>query len=108
MNYTKLGKRIREARFRKHLTQNELAELINYSEKHVGNVETAKTKPSLEFVVKVANVLEVSLDDLLFDSLDNKEYLKRPEYKKLLEDYTPEKLNQLIKVADRIADIVKF
>lgn len=106
MDYVSLGQRIREARRLRGLTQTKLAEMTDYSEKHIGNVEKYKTKPSMECVVRIANALEAPIEDLLFESLNSKEYLKKPEYKRLLDEYSADELDMLVKMTDRIADIV--
>lgn len=70
MDYVKLGKRIKYARIKKELTQAELAEALGYSIQHISHVENGVTKMSVDFIVSLANVLEVSLDELFSDSLE--------------------------------------
>lgn len=70
MDYEKLGKRIRYARMRNGLTQAELAEALGYSIQHISHVENGVTKMSVDFIVSLAKVLEVSLDELFSDSLE--------------------------------------
>lgn len=70
MDYRRLGSRVREARKDKGYTQNELAELTGYSIQHISHVETGKTKLSVDFLVALANELEISTDRLLMDSLE--------------------------------------
>lgn len=69
MIYKMLGTRVREVRKNKGYTQSELAEMIEYSVQHISHVETGSTKLSVELLVCIANALEVSLDELLRDSL---------------------------------------
>lgn len=69
MDYIELGKRIRKYRKAANLTQRELAEIIDCSDGHIGQIERAVGIPSLEIVVKIANALKVSLDQLMIDSL---------------------------------------
>lgn len=73
MNYKELGKRIRKYRRAAKLTQRELAELIDCSDGHIGHIERAVGIPSLETVVKIANALQVSLDQLVLGSLEEPE-----------------------------------
>ena len=70
MDYEMLGVRIREARKSRGYTQSELAELTEYSVQHISHVETGNTKLSVELLICIANALDVSLDELLIDSLD--------------------------------------
>ena len=67
-----MGKRIRKQRKLKKYTLEQLAEKLDCSTTFIGQIERAKGKPSLETVVKIANVLEVSVDSLLFEDLNSK------------------------------------
>ncbi|MER5638399.1 helix-turn-helix transcriptional regulator [Kitasatospora sp. NPDC002227] len=49
---------LRSSRDQKGLTQAQLADLMNYSETHVSNVETTKSRPDLKFVEKADEILE--------------------------------------------------
>lgn len=71
MNYELLGRRIREKRKEKKYTLEQLAEKLDVSTTFIGQIERAKGIPSLETFVKIANVLEVSTDSLLFGDLNN-------------------------------------
>ena len=73
MDYEKLGKRIQMYRRMANLTQMKLAEAVECSDGHIGQIERGKGIPSLDVVVKIANVLKVSLDQLLVDSLEEPE-----------------------------------
>ena len=69
INYILLGQRIRAFRTKKGITQMELAERIDRSAAYMSYVETAYKFCSLDTLVRVANELNVSTDDLLIDSL---------------------------------------
>lgn len=69
IDYHKLGDRIKQYRKMRGLSQEELAEITNSSKNHIGYVETAKRSVSLVMLVRIANALNVSVEDLLFDSL---------------------------------------
>lgn len=73
MDYEMLGKRIRMYRRTANLTQMELSERVECSDGHIGQIERGKGIPSLDVVVKIANVLKVSLDQLMVDSLEQPE-----------------------------------
>lgn len=72
MNYELLGKHIRQQRKAKKYTLEQLAEKLNVSTTFIGQIERAKGIPSFETLVKIANVLEVSTDSLLFGDLNSK------------------------------------
>ena len=71
MDYVDLGRRIRKQRTQRGWTQEALAERINVSTSFVGHVERGTRKASLETLVAMANVLDVSLDYLLSGSMNS-------------------------------------
>ena len=64
-----MGKRIKAARQKAGLTQEKLAEIIDVSVVHISNMESGTGNPSLNTLVNIANVLGVSTDELLCDSV---------------------------------------
>ena len=51
------------------MSQEDLADRVSTTHKHISNIETAVKGPSLEMLVLIANALDVSADDLLTDNL---------------------------------------
>ena len=49
----------------------QLAEKLDVSTTFIGQIERAKGIPSLETLIKIANVLEISTDSLLFGDLNS-------------------------------------
>jgi transcriptional regulator with XRE-family HTH domain len=70
VDYVKIGRRIRETRVKKGWQQSELAHRANLTASHMSHIETAQTKLALPTLVKIANALSVSVDDLLCDNLE--------------------------------------
>ena len=60
-----LAKRIKDLRIKKDLTQEELGKLINVTKVSISCYENATRLPSLESIVALADIFEVSLDDLV-------------------------------------------
>jgi len=69
VDYEKVGKRIRSARKTKNLTQDDLAEKTNISSKFVSSIEQNRSKPSVDTLIDICNVLEVTTDYVLLDSV---------------------------------------
>ena len=65
IDYDAIGLRIKIARIKAKITQESLAKQIALSPTHVSNIETGNTKLSLPTMINIANVLAVSVDDLL-------------------------------------------
>ena len=55
MDYKMLGKRLKEIRKMRNMSQQDLSYEIEYSIPHISHVENGSTKASLDFVVKAAN-----------------------------------------------------
>lgn len=58
------GERLKEIRTEKHLTQADIAKLLNVSGNTIYAWETDKQEPSMATLLKLSEVLEVSLDYL--------------------------------------------
>ena len=69
LDYKEIGKRVKIARIRADLTQEALAEKAGLSITHMSNIENGHSKLSLPMAVALANVLSVSVDEFLCDSV---------------------------------------
>ena len=65
MDFKVLGKNIRKYRRLAEITQEQLAEFCDCSHSHLGAIEQGKVNVSVELLVKIANVLRVTADQLL-------------------------------------------
>ena len=64
MNIT--GKNIRRQRTKKGLTQDQLAERLNVTRQAISNWETGKTQPDIETVTRLAEIFEISVEELIY------------------------------------------
>lgn len=64
-DYAAMGRRVRERRCDRQMTQEKLAERTGISTSFVGHIERGEKKPSIETIVTLSNVLDNSLDYLL-------------------------------------------
>ena len=71
MEYSMVGKRIKEYRLANKMTQVMLAEKTGLSEMTIYSYETGKRLPALEPLVLLSNALNVSTDALLCDYVEN-------------------------------------
>jgi len=96
---------IKRLRKQKGWAQTELAEQIRSHLSHVNRIETGKYKPSVDVLVKLADVFDVSLDALVRDSdvdlkevtVEDKDLAQRI---KLIESLEPEDRHALFRVID--------
>jgi transcriptional regulator with XRE-family HTH domain len=69
MNQAAIGARIREARLKKKLTQEQLAEKADIGFYYVGEIERGVKLPSLTVFIQIVEALGVTADSLLKDEL---------------------------------------
>jgi transcriptional regulator with XRE-family HTH domain len=62
-----MGDRLRAARRRRHLSLRDLAGRLGLSPSLISQVETGRANPSVSTLYAIANELDVSLDELLFN-----------------------------------------
>ena len=73
MDLSAIGSRIKVARERKHLTQEDLAAIVDLSPTHISVIERGVKPPKLATLVAIANALDVSADTLLQDVVERSE-----------------------------------
>lgn len=80
MEQVKIGKFIQEMRKAQSLTQRELAEKLNISDKTVSKWETGNGLPEVGLMLPLCEVLGISVNELLSgERLDEKQYFKKAE-----------------------------
>ena len=67
--------KIRELRQQEQLTQKEVADKIYNVQRNVSNWENGTSEPDCESLVKLANLFDVSLDELFNRDYDDNEYM---------------------------------
>ena len=97
VDYIELGKRIKKIRKSKGITQEQLAENIGLSTQYISNLETAKSKGSLETIVKIANIFEVSVDELLCDSVKKSRDFQLNDITMEMRDCTNKEMKMILK-----------
>ncbi len=61
-----VGKNIKKFRESKNMTQEDVAEKLNVTRQAVSSWETEKTQPDVETLQKLAQVLEISVEELIY------------------------------------------
>ena len=107
VDYKDMGKRIREIRESKHMTQAALSELAGIEPSNLSHIERAATKVSLPTLINIANALEVSLDELVCGSLIKSEHIAVRQLNELLSDCTPDELQAVIEMVKVMKKIMR-
>lgn len=99
IDYKAIGIRIKIARIKREITQDQVASVTGLSNPHISNVETGNTKLSLPTLIKIANALLVSVDDLLCDNVIHSKAVFEKELSELLEDCTKNETCAILEIA---------
>ena len=103
MNLKAVGIRIKEAREAKHLTQQQLAEIVGLSSTHISVIERGVKAPKLETFVEIANALGVTSDFLLLDVLDNSLQIAATELSEQIKRLSPKEQQKILKAVSILA-----
>lgn len=80
MNQEKIGKFIANSRKEKNMTQRELAEKLNVTDRAVSNWENGKNMPDLSMFKPICDCLDIAINDLLSgENIDEKSYRNKFE-----------------------------
>lgn len=93
----KLGARIKSLRIDKKLSQEQLGELSGTIAKHISNIENGSRVPSLDMLISISNALNVSADDIVYDSLTNPNSMVGNEIQEILLDCNHDEKEMLIR-----------
>lgn len=74
LNFKKIGQKIRERRQALGITQEFIANQLDVNPSHISNIECGRANPSLTALVKIANILQCSVDCFLCE-----EYTYQPD-----------------------------
>ena len=99
LDFAFIGKRIREVRSNKHLTQEYLAETTGVNVSHISNIELNKVKVSLTLLVQICNALDVSMDYLLENEYYNPTSALETELLNTIKDLSKDKQETLLRIA---------
>lgn len=71
MDFYSGGQRLKSLRKDSGLTQAALAEKVGLTTNYYGDIERGKKIPQMDTMVRIANALDASLDDILADQLNH-------------------------------------
>jgi transcriptional regulator with XRE-family HTH domain len=98
MDLKKIGNFFKELRREKNLTQQELAEKFNVSNRTVSRWETGSNMPDLDIIIEMSYFYEVDISELLDGERKNEKMDKKTEETVLkVADYTAEDKEKLLK-----------
>lgn len=107
LDYKGIGKRIKIARIKAGLSQEQLAELINLSTGHTSNIETGSTRVSLKTIISIANALHVSADELLADNVVYSTSVIHNDIQQLLSDCDEYEIHAIARIIEAAKDALR-
>ena len=93
-----IGLRIRQARKEKHLSQAELADLMNISIPYISELETGKANFSIDTLIKLTEALQISADWLIQSNTPAVHAIFDNEISELLSDCSTSQKQAIIKL----------
>lgn len=73
MNLKEMGRKIKEQRNYKGMTQEQLSEAVNITPAYLSGIERGNKIASIKIMLAIANALEMSLDFMLLDDIEKLE-----------------------------------
>lgn len=104
MDAKAVGQRIKAAREKKNMTQEDLAARIDISPTYVSVIERGTKIPRVDTFVSIANVLGVSADELLVDVVDRASVGVASELSAAIEALPHEEKMRVLKVVSALID----
>ncbi len=106
-----LGKRLRNIRVKKHMTLELLGQKAGVTADYIGQIERGVRQGSTEILVKISNALEISIEDILVDSLlfTNAEGKSKHEddFSYILLDCSEKESKIIVKNAENLKSLMK-
>ena len=87
------------------MKQEELAEQVDCTGSHIGQIERGRGVPSLEMVVKIANALHVTVDQLLLDYTEYPELVYLREAERRLQGFSTQ---EKVLACEMISDLLEI
>lgn len=95
LDYEAIGKRVRNEREKKGMSQMRLAELSDLSVNTLSHIECGNTKFSLPSIIAIVNALGITVDCLLMDVVDNSLIQFKRELVEILDNCSKEEYTLL-------------
>ena len=98
LNYKEIGLRIKTLRLKNNIYQTVLAKEIGVSQTHMSNIESGRAGLTLENLVKMTNIFNCGIDDIVF----GEEKAKKETQTTSLENFTMQDIVQALQMLKTI------
>lgn len=100
VNLVEMGERIKELRIKRHKTQKYFADMLYISPSYLALIEQGKRTATLDVLVQIAKVCDVSTDYLLFGTSIDDNNTNTKTYQRLSNNYSSKELKNALKIAE--------
>lgn len=107
LNYILIGKKIREFRKMRQISQSTLSEIAALSPGYISYIENGSKIPSLDTIVQIANALEITPDVLLESELVKKERTIAAEYAEIMDSCTMLEKEIVLECSRNLVEVLK-
>lgn len=107
LSYQLIGKRLRAARKKRNLTQEQIAEKVDLSAQHISGIECGSAPVSLPALVRLCNALDTTPDEILMDNLKQATPIYLRDVAEVFSDATPDELYLMLSQAKSVKEAVR-
>ena len=107
INYSGIGKRVKDFRKNLNITQAKLGEISDVEPSNISHIERGVAKVSLPTLIKIANALNVSLDELVYDSIIKCNHISIKEISELLSDCNESEIKNIAEMIKSTKEILR-
>ena len=105
LDFKQIGYRIQYYRLENKLTQEELAEKVGTTQKHLSRIEGGYHRSSFDTIIEITRALHIPVDALIADAQNSKD---ESNLKLILDDIRGMSPNQLAMLKENIETIKKY
>ena len=98
INFETIGRKIKEIRLSKGLTQENVADVADVNTSHISNIENFRVKISLTTLVKICNTLDTTVDYILANEYSDSSSALDQEILKELQACDQEKKEKILQI----------
>lgn len=100
MDKVSMGARFKDARLKKNLTQEALAEKVEIGMTYISDIERGAKFPSMSLFIRMVNALDVSADYILRGEVESGKSYLYDELTQKFEDLTPQQREKVAVMID--------
>lgn len=98
LNFEKIGKKIKELRLERSLTQEYIADMVDVNTSHISNIENNRVKVSLTTLVQICNALDTTVDYILAEEYNQPSSAIEQEILHELHNCSEDTKKQILKI----------